>query len=317
MRPTVFIDGEAGTTGLQIRDRLQADPNIELLSVDPDKRKDAGTRQDAMRQADVIILCLPDEAAREAVALADELGDAAPRIIDASTAHRTAAGWVYGFPELVPGHSENISVAQKVANPGCYATGAIALLRPLIEAKFIPPDFPISINAVSGYTGGGKSMISSYEGNEGADFELYALGLRHKHLAEIITHAGLKSQPIFVPSVGNFAQGMFVSIPLHLNSLDNPPTLSDIDQLYPAYYADAAQTVSVITDFDSNWHREGQRLRIDPSANSDKLEIYLFGDDDKLRQLLLVARLDNLGKGAAGAAVQNLKLMLQMSDNPA
>ncbi|MGH1419847.1 MAG: N-acetyl-gamma-glutamyl-phosphate reductase [Hyphomicrobiaceae bacterium] len=298
----IFIDGEAGTTGLQIRDRLADIPDITVLSIDPEKRKDADARQALMREADVSILCLPDDAAREAVVLADALGTKAPRIIDASTAHRTADGWVYGFPELVPGHAKTIANAQRVANPGCYSTGAISLLRPIMESGWIPPDFPLTINAVSGYTGGGKSMIAEFESDSAASFFLYGLSLSHKHLPEIITHSKLERAPIFVPSVGNFAQGMLVSIPIQLGILATPPSLSDIQELFKAYYAADDSAVRFVAD-------KPTTLPVDPAEGTDGMEIYAFGNDAE-HQCVLVARLDNLGKGAAGAAVQNLKLML-------
>ncbi|MEL7049855.1 MAG: N-acetyl-gamma-glutamyl-phosphate reductase, partial [Pseudomonadota bacterium] len=209
----VFIDGEAGTTGLQIVDRLAALPGlVDVISIDPEKRKDDEARREMMRAADVVILCLPDDAARQAVALAGSLGEDAPRFIDASTAHRTADGWVYGFPEMAPDHSEKIAKADKVANVGCYATASIALIRPLIDAGLMAADHPVTINAVSGYTGGGKAMIKTYEPPEGetatgAQFVLYGLGLNHKHIPEITVHSGLTRRPLFVPSVGSFPQG--------------------------------------------------------------------------------------------------------------
>lgn len=307
----IFIDGEAGTTGLQIRDRLAALELVEVISIDESQRKDAGARKDMMREADVAILCLPDDAAREAVALAGELGSQAPRIIDASTAHRTAPDWVYGFAELLPDNAQAkaIAGADKVANPGCYATGAIALLRPLVSSGKFAGDFGFTVNAVSGYTGGGKSMIANYEAGTAPVFELYGLKLDHKHLPEVVAHSGLSRAPILIPSVGNFAQGMLVSVPLQLGALDAPPTLGEIDEIFSGYYADADAV---------RYHGFGEdgaaasRLPVDPSQGTDDMEIWLFGDDAK-QQALLIARLDNLGKGAAGAAVQNLRLMLGLS----
>jgi N-acetyl-gamma-glutamyl-phosphate reductase len=306
----VFIDGEAGTTGLQIRERLANLAGVEVISIDHDARKDAAARKEMMRQADVIILCLPDDAAREAVALADSLGDDTPRIIDASTAHRTAEGWTYGFAELEPQGSQatRIAAAQRVANPGCYATGAIALLRPLIESEWFATDFPFTINAVSGYTGGGKSMIADYESGQAPAFQLYGLGLNHKHLPEVMTHARLTRQPIFVPSVGNFPQGMLVSVPLHLSMIEGETTFSDIEALFAAYYS-GAPAVHFKTEDDAY---SAGKLFVDPAKDSDHMDIWLFGNEAG-DQALLVARLDNLGKGAAGAAVQNLKLMLGLA----
>lgn len=298
----VFIDGEAGTTGLQIRDRLANEPAINVLSIADEKRKDPAARKDLMQQADVVILCLPDAAAIEAVALAQSLGPDAPRIIDASTAHRTDDNWVYGFGELTPGQSAKIANAARVSNPGCYSTGAIALLRPIMETGWFPANHPFTINAVSGYTGGGKSMIAEFNAGDASKFFLYGLTLSHKHLPEIVKHATLECAPIFVPSVGNFAQGMLVSIPLHLGTLQNPPTLSDMQELYRAYYHGDTSSVRYV-------ETEPARLDVDPAEGSDGMELFLFGNEDK-QQCVLVARLDNLGKGASGAAVQNLKLML-------
>jgi len=302
-KPTVFIDGEAGTTGLQIRERLAALPAVDVLSVDPALRKDEAARANLYEQADVVILCLPDEAAIAATKLADSLGSKAPRLIDASTAHRLAPGWVYGFPELSPGQSTAIVHATHVSNPGCYPTGAIALLRPLIDAGLIPVDYPITINAVSGYSGGGNSMIAAYQSTKTAPaFELYGLALNHKHVPEIATYSGLTRRPIFVPSVGNFHSGMIVSIPLHLDTLQAHPTASGLHDALAAHYANSSH-VKVMTP------RSDQRLAADKLAGSDQLELSVYGVE-ALKQAVLVARLDNLGKGAAGAAVQNLKLML-------
>lgn len=301
---SVFIDGEAGTTGLQIAERLAGLPAITVKSIDVKLRKDAAARTAMMGDVDAVVLCLPDDAAKEAVALADSLGGDAPKIVDASTAHRVADGWVYGFAELDAKQADRIRTAKRVANPGCYPTGAIALLRPLIDAGILPKDFPISVNAVSGYSGGGKSMIESYEVSKAAPaFELYALGLEHKHVPELMAYTGLTHRPIFVPSVGNFKQGMLVSIPLHLDTLPGKPKLADLEAVLTKHYA-GSDRVRVVAN-------AAALSRVEPEAlnNSDQLELYVFGNDN-LRQALLVARLDNLGKGAAGAAVQNLQLML-------
>jgi N-acetyl-gamma-glutamyl-phosphate reductase len=301
----IFIDGEAGTTGLQIRDRLAHDESVEVLSIEPELRKDVARRQELMAAADVTILCLPDDAAREAVKIADALGGKAPRIIDASTAHRTAEDWVYGFAELAGGQAERIARAPRVSNPGCYPTGAIAVLRPLVDAGLMSPDHGVTINAVSGYTGGGRTMIEAHEGGTAPVFELYGLDMRHKHIPELMRYAGLKKRPIFVPSVGSFAQGMLVSIPLHLEDLPGKPCLRDVEHAIETHYA-GLETVRVIT---KPTQRLGTRIGIEDLNGTDRLELFVFGNAQE-NQAVLVARLDNLGKGAAGAALQNLKLML-------
>ena len=307
MTQTVFIDGEAGTTGLQIAERLANVAGIVVKSINPKLRKDADARAQMMRDVEAIVLCLPDDAAKEAVALADSLGKDAPKIVDASTAHRVASGWVYGFAELDTSQAEAIRKATRVANPGCYPTGAIALIRPLIDAGLMPKDFPVTVNAVSGYSGGGKSMIESYEVAKTAPaFELYALGLEHKHVPELMAYTGLTRRPIFVPSVGNFKQGMLVSVPLHLDTLPGKPSLKDIEAVLSKHYA-GSDRVHVVPG-------AARMTTLEPEAlnNSDSLELYVFGNE-KQRHALLVARLDNLGKGAAGAAVQNLQLMLGLA----
>lgn len=300
---TLFIDGEAGTTGLQIRDRLAAAPEVTVKSIAEADRKDPKARQAMMAGVDIAVLCLPDDAAREAVALADALGPDGPRIIDASTAHRTDPDWVYGFSELKPGHRDSIQKARRVANPGCYATGAIALIRPLLESGWFKSEEAFTINAVSGYSGGGKSMIADFETGDAPAFHLYGLTLQHKHIPEVMTHTGLKQQPLFVPSVGNFSQGMLVSVPLQLDGRDNPPSASDLKQMFLSYYGhDGTGQVVVHAD-------EPKTLSADAAKDDDSMHIYLFANEAR-RQYLLVAQLDNLGKGAAGAAVQNIKLML-------
>ncbi|WP_303980317.1 N-acetyl-gamma-glutamyl-phosphate reductase [Dongia mobilis] len=302
---SIFIDGEAGTTGLGIRERLLDVPGIEFKSLTGDKRKDPDARRTLMAEVDLVVLCLPDDAAKESVALADSLGDKAPKILDASTAYRVAPGWAYGFPELMKGHDATIAAARKVSNPGCYPTGAIALLRPLIDAGLIATDHPVTVNAVSGYSGGGKAMIEAHERDGGPAFELYALGLAHKHVPELMAYAKLTRRPIFVPSVGHFRQGMLVSIPLHLETLPGKPTAADLKAALAAHFA-GARLVQVL-DAESTGKMEPEALN-----NTDQLELRVFANEAE-SQAVLVARLDNLGKGASGAAVQNIHLMLGLS----
>jgi N-acetyl-gamma-glutamyl-phosphate reductase len=301
-KPSVFIDGEAGTTGLGIRDCLRVLPDIDLKSLPADRRRDPAARRDIMAEVDLIVLCLPDDAARESVALADGLGNAAPKILDASTAHRIHPDWAYGFPEMQPGQAERIAAARKVANPGCYPTGAISLVRPLVDAGIIPPDYPITINAVSGYSGGGRPLIESHEHNGGPMFELYALGLEHKHVPETQLYCGLSRRPIFAPAVGHYRQGMLVSVPLHLDTLHGKPTGADLHAMLAARYRGCEFVHVVVPSADG---------KLEPQAlnQTNLLELSVYANENH-RQAVLVARLDNLGKGASGAAVQNLCLML-------
>jgi N-acetyl-gamma-glutamyl-phosphate reductase len=305
-RPAVFIDGEAGTTGLEIRRRLAAVSDLDVHTIAPDKRKDEAERRAMMSRADVIVLCLPDEAAKGAVALIDSLGPGGPRIVDASTAHRIADGWVYGFAEMATSQAEAVRTARRVTNPGCYPTGAIALIRPLVEAGLLPADYPLTINAVSGYSGGGRSMIETYETGQPPAFELYGLGLEHKHVPELQRYAKLTRRPIFVPSVGNYRQGMLVSIPLHLDTLPGKPASRDLNAALSKHYQGAKHVHVLVPEEVS-----AKDLRFDALTlnHTDLLELRVFANE-RYRQAVLVARLDNLGKGAAGAAVQNIGLML-------
>ena len=307
-QPNVFIDGEAGSTGVEVRKRLEMLPEIVLRSLPEAQRKDPSARQDMIGACDLVVLCLPDNAAREAVAMAEALGDRAPKLLDASTAHRVDPEWTYGFPEMASDQPEKISISRKVSNPGCYPTGAIGLLRPLVQAGIVPPDYPITISAVSGYSGGGRPLIEAHDRAGGPAFELYALGLEHKHVPEIELYAGLSRLPIFLPSVGHFRQGMLVSVPLYLDDLPGKPGGADLREALRAFYGGSEHvTVAVGNGTD----------KLEPEAlnGTDRLNLYVSANERR-RQAVLVAQLDNLGKGASGAAVQNLRLMLDLRSGP-
>ena len=309
MVASVFIDGEAGTTGLRIRQHLAGRADLDVVSIAPDRRKDLGARRELLNGADGVILCLPDEAAREAVGLVES---PAVRIIDASTAHRVASGWTYGFPEMAPGQRAAIAGATRVSNPGCYATGFIALVRPLVAAGLIPADWPLTANAVSGYSGGGRAMIAEFEdqasqGFTTANFRAYALNLGHKHVPEMRLHAGLAHPPIFTPAVGRFHSGMIVEVPLPLYAMPGAPALADLHAALAAAYAgEAFVEVAALG--------EGSHINPQDLDGTNRMRLHVFGATDPA-QARLIAVLDNLGKGAAGAAVQNLNLMLGLGEN--
>ena len=308
--PAVFVDGASGTTGLGIRERLDRQSDVTVKSIVEEKRKDAGAKRALMEEVDLVVLCLPDDAAKETVALIDSMGAKSPKVLDASTAFRVASDWTYGFPELAPDQADKIRAARKVSNPGCYPTGAVALLRPLVDAGLVPADYPVTINAVSGYSGGGKSMIASFEDGTAPSFELYGLGFAHKHLPETQLYSRLTRRPIFVPSVGNYRQGMLVSVPLHLDTLPGKPSGSDLHAALAKRYA-GSHYVSVMPL--ENAATKGGKLEPEALNETNQLELYVFASE-KHRQAVLVARLDNLGKGASGAAVQNMRLMLGLPD---
>ena len=307
----VFIDGEVGTTGLQIRARLDGRSDLEFIRLDEASRKDAAARKEALNAADIVILCLPDDAAKEAVAL---ITNPATRVIDASTAHRIAPGWVYGFPEMAAVQREIIGKAKRVTNPGCYPTGAIALIRPLARAAMIPDNWPISINAVSGYSGGGKAMITEFEDVASPaytkdNFRLYGLGLEHKHVTEIEQYSLLAQRPLFAPSVGRYAQGMLVEVPLHLNALPGAPSLTKVHETIAAAY-EGERFVSVAS------LEESANLKgLDPEGlnGTNNLKLFVFGSE-KYGQARLVALLDNLGKGASAQAVQCMNIMIGVDE---
>jgi len=307
MNARVFIDGEAGTTGLQIRARLESRPDVTLIRLDDKDRKDRTARARALNEADLAILCLPDDAAREAVSLID---NERTKVIDASTAYRTDPDWTYGFPEMDPGQAAKVAAAKRVSNPGCYPTGAIALIRPLVGAGLLPKDFPVTVNAVSGYSGGGKNLIRRYEEAEAPDhlktaYRAYALSLAHKHLPEMRVHAGLDHTPLFVPAVGDYYKGMLVQVPLQLWALPGKPGIEDLRAVLSDHFAD--QDFVTVAPAEETATRED----LDPEGlnGTNAMRLYVFGNAAG-DQAVLAAVLDNLGKGASGAAVQNMNLML-------
>ncbi|HEY8003631.1 MAG TPA: N-acetyl-gamma-glutamyl-phosphate reductase [Phenylobacterium sp.] len=322
MTHTVFIDGEAGTTGLQIRQRLAGRGDLEVVSIDPARRKDADARAELLNSVDAVVLCLPDDAAREAVGM---VTSNRVKVVDASTAHRVAPDWAYGFAEMAPGQRAAIAGSTRVANPGCYPTGFIGLVRPLVAAGLIPPDFPLTVNAVSGYSGGGKGLIAEFEdaappGGTNDAFRVYGLTLAHKHLPEMQRHAGLTHPPVFAPSVGRYAQGMIVEVPLQLWALPGKPDPSDLHVALEAAYmgepfVEVASGAECAELARSRAGAGGYVAALDPEAlnGSNRMRLFVFANAERT-QVRLVALLDNLGKGASGAAVQNLNLMLGLEE---
>lgn len=306
MTAKIFIDGEHGTTGLQIRARLVERRDIEVISVPVERRKDKAARAECLNRADIAILCLPDDAARESVSLIE---NGTTRVIDASTAHRVAEGWIYGFPEMDGGQAAAIAGARRVANPGCWPQGPIALLRPLVTAGLLPADFPVTVNGISGYSGGGRAMIEDYEarGEAAPEFLPYGLSLNHKHLPELRTYAKLARDPLMQPAVGNFAQGMITAVPLQLGELDRVPKGEELHAAIADHYAGLAESVVEVAPF-AAIERSGD---IEPERfnGTNTMRLHVFANDARA-QALLLAVYDNLGKGASGAAVQNLDLML-------
>jgi N-acetyl-gamma-glutamyl-phosphate reductase len=305
MTHTVFIDGEAGTTGLEIRERLEARGDLELILLG-DRRRDVGARREALNDADAVILCLPDDAAKEAVAMIET---PKVRVIDASTAYRVDPTWTYGFPEMAAGQAEKIAGATRVSNPGCYPTGFIGLVRPLVSAGIIPAGWPVTVNAVSGYSGGGKAMIAEFEAGGAGAFRAYGLSLQHKHVPEMTRHTGLERPVLFAPAVGAYRQGMLVEVPLQLAALPSSPSVEVVHgALVEAYVGCRFVEVASLEETEA-------MTGIDPEGlnGTNTVRLHVFGDREG-GQARLVALLDNLGKGASGAAVQNLNLMLGLDE---
>ena len=311
MAPKVFIDGEAGTTGLEIRERLAGRRDLEVVSIDPARRKDVEARRDLLNGADAVILCLPDEAAKEAVALVESNS---VKVIDASTAHRTAPGWDYGFPEMAKDQRAALAASHRISNPGCWPTGFIALVRPLVAAGLLPRQAPVSVHGVSGYSGGGKSMIAEFEEEAGPNhtdvpFRVYGLAMGHKHVPEMKAYAGLEHPPVFSPAVGRYRKGMLVEVPLALEGLPAAPTPGDIH----ACLADAYAGEPFIEVASLEESAGVATLGPEGLNGTNRMRLFVFGNEAE-QQVRLVALLDNLGKGASGAAVQNLNIALGLPE---
>lgn len=306
MKPKIFIDGEHGTTGLQIRALLAERGDLEIISIPAERRKETAARAEFLNAADIAILCLPDEAAKESVSL---IANGTTKVIDASTAHRVAEGWAYGFAEMDKEQARTIASAKRVANPGCWPQGPIATLRPLVTAGLLPADFPITVNGISGYSGGGRPMIEDYvaKGEDASEFLPYGLTLQHKHVPELRAYARLSHDPIMQPAVGNFAQGMITVVPLQLGGLDHVPTGAELHAAIADHFAAIQGGVVEVAPY---VHLE-RMPEIDPEIynGTNRMRVYVFAND-KRAQALLLAVYDNLGKGASGAAVQNMDLML-------
>lgn len=320
MAHTVFIDGEAGTTGLQIRQRLEGRRDLEVVSIDPAKRKDAAARAELLNGVDAVVLCLPDDAAKEAVSL---ISSNTVKVVDASTAYRTASGWTYGFAEMDKAQRGAIADSTRVSNPGCYPTGFIGLVRPLTAAGLLPRDWPVTVNAISGYSGGGKGLIAEFEGDESATdvFRAYGMTLQHKHLGEMQAYGGLDHPPLFAPAVGRYAQGMIVEVPLQLWALPGQPSPEDLRSALAAAYegetfVDVASADECAELQKARAGAAGYVAGLDPESlnGTNRMRLFVFGNAER-KQARLVAVLDNLGKGASGAAVQNLNIMLGLPED--